>query len=72
MNFVGIDPIKALIYAAVVNGLVAPFVLVFIVLLSSNSRIMGKWVNKKYVTVLGWLTTILMAVAGIAAIVSLF
>ncbi len=40
MNFIGIDPIKALIYSAVGNGLVAPVVLIFIVLLSSNKSVM--------------------------------
>ena len=72
LNFVGIDPIKALIYAAVINGIVAPFVLCFVVLISSSKRIMGEWVNRPFITVIGWVTTGLMAVSGIAAIVSLF
>jgi len=71
-NFIGLDPIKALIYAAVINGIAAPFVLFFIILLSSNKKIMGEWVNKPYITVIGWATAGLMAAAGIAAIVSLF
>lgn len=71
-NFFGIDPIKALIYAAVINGIVAPFVLCFIVLLSSNKKIMGEWTNKPLTTIIGWATTALMAVSGIAAIISLF
>ena len=37
INFIGIDPIKALIYAAVANGIVAPLVLALIVIISSNS-----------------------------------
>lgn len=71
-NFIGLDPIKALIYAAVINGIAAPFVLCFIVLLSSNKKVMGEWVNRPYVTIIGWATTGLMAVAGIAALYSLF
>lgn len=71
MNFVGLDPIKALIYSAVGNGLVAPIVLLFIVLISSNKRIMGEWVNRRSTTIMGWLVTILMTVAGLAAIYSL-
>lgn len=71
LNFVGIDPIKALIYAAVANGLVAPIILFFIVVMSSNKKIMGRWVNKPIVTFIGWMTTILMAVAGMAAIYAL-
>ena len=72
LNFVGLDPIKALIYSAVFNGVVAPVVLVLIVLISSNKKIMGEWVNKKSTTWLGWAVTALMAVAGGAAIWSLF
>lgn len=72
MNFIGLDPMKALIYSAVANGIVAPVVLVFIVLLSSNKKIMGEWVNRRSTTVFGWLITILMALAGLAAIFAIF
>lgn len=72
INFLGIDPFKALIYSAVANGVVAPVVLILIVSLSSNKRVMGEWVNKRYVTVLGWTITIIMLISGVAAIVSLF
>jgi NRAMP (natural resistance-associated macrophage protein)-like metal ion transporter len=72
INFLGIDPIKALIYSAVVNGIVAPVVLTLIVIISSNKRIMGEWVNKKSITWLGWAVTLIMAVAGAAAIWALF
>jgi len=71
LNFVGLDPIKALIYAAVGNGIVAPIVLVLIVLISSNKKIMGDWVNRRSVTALGWLVVVLMAVSGLAAIYAL-
>lgn len=71
LNFVGLDPIKALIYSAVANGVVAPFVLFFIVRLSSSRKVMGHWVNKPFVTFIGWCTTVLMAVAGAAALWSL-
>lgn len=72
INFIGLDPIKALIYSAVANGLVAPIVLLLIVLISSNKKVMGDWVNRPTTTWLGWLITMLMAGAGIAAIISLF
>jgi len=72
LNFVGLDPIKALIYSAVANGLVAPFILYFIVRISSNQKVMGHWVNRKLTTAIGWVTTLVMATAGIAAIVTLF
>lgn len=72
INFLGIDPIKALIYAAVANGITAPIILFLIVRLSSNHKIMGRWVNKRYVTRIGWITTGVMTVAGVAAIWALF
>lgn len=72
INFIGLDPIKALIYSAVVNGIVAPVVLTLIVLTSSNSKIMGEWVNKKSTTVFGWTITAIMGVAGVAAIYAMF
>lgn len=72
LNFIGIDPIDALIYAAIGNALVAPIVLFFIVRMGSNKKIMGRWVNKRLTTFIGWTITVLMAVSGIAAIISLF
>jgi len=72
LNFIGLDPIKALIYSAVGNGIVAPIVLALIVIISSKKHVMGPWVNKRYITVIGWTVTGIMAVAGIAAIYTLF
>jgi NRAMP (natural resistance-associated macrophage protein)-like metal ion transporter len=72
INFLGIDPIKALIYSAFANGIVAPVVLVLIVLISSNKAVMGKWVNKRSTTYFGWLVTLIMVIAGIAGIFALF
>lgn len=71
MNFIGLDPIKALIYSAIANGIVAPLVLCFIVAISSNKQIMGRWVNRRSVTWIGWFVTVTMAVAGVAAIFAL-
>lgn len=72
INFLGIDPIKALIYSAVANGLVAPVILMLIVLISSNKQVMGRWANRPLTTFIGWLVTIIMALAGAAAIYAIF
>ena len=72
INFIGLDPIKALIYAAIGNAIVAPIILALIVLMSSNRKIMGKWTNKPLTTGIGWVVTITMALASIYAIVALF
>jgi len=71
LNYLGIDPIKILIYSAVANGLIAPVILALIVMLASNKAIMGKWTNHPLTTALGWIITLVMVVAGVAAIVSL-
>ncbi len=72
LNFIGLDPIKALIYSAVANALVAPFIIVFIIKISSNKEAMGDYVSGPVVKVFGWVAVLLMAVSGIAAIWSLF
>jgi Mn2+/Fe2+ NRAMP family transporter len=72
MNFVNIDPFKALIYSAVGNGLVAPIILVLIVLISKNKNVMGNRANRPFTTFVGWAITCIMAFAGAATIVSLF
>jgi Mn2+/Fe2+ NRAMP family transporter len=71
INFIGIDPIKALIYSAVINGLVAPPILALIVLLSSNRKIMGDWVNRPVLSWAGWSVVGVMTLAGGAAILAL-
>ncbi|HVV25926.1 MAG TPA: divalent metal cation transporter [Candidatus Saccharimonadales bacterium] len=72
INFIGLNPIKALIYSAVANGIVAPIVLALVVLISSNKKIMGRWVNSAFTTSVGWIVTFLMVVSGVAAIIALF
>lgn len=70
MNFIGIDPMKALIYSAVANGLIAPIILALIILLSSNKKIMGERANHPITALLGWIITGIMALAGLATIFS--
>lgn len=72
LNFVGLDPIKALIYSAVANGLAAPLLLVVIVLISSSKKIMGTYASNLTSKILGWLCVALMTVAGLATIYSFF
>jgi len=72
INFLHIDPIKALIYSAVANGLVAPLILLMIVLISSNHKTMGQWVNRPSTKWAGLAVTGLMTLAGLAVTFSLF
>lgn len=71
MNFIGLNPIKALIYSAVLNGIVAPIIIVLILLIARNTHIMGEWKNGKTSATLGWILALLMTCSGVAAIYAL-
>jgi NRAMP (natural resistance-associated macrophage protein)-like metal ion transporter len=71
INFVGLNPIKALIYSAVANGIVAPVILLLIMLIARNYKTMGEWKNGKISSFLGWVLVVLMGFSGVAAIISL-
>ncbi len=72
INFLNIDPIKALIYAAFINGLVAPIILSLVVIISSKKKVMGRWTNKRSTTYFGWAITAMMVVVAVAGVISLF
>lgn len=72
ISWLGIDPIKALYYAAALNGLTAPPLMVMILLVSGNKKIMGKYINKKISAIIGWVITIIMSAAGILLLVEIF
>lgn len=71
-NYIGLDPIRQLIYAAVGNGLIAPIVLVLIMLLAGNRHVMGEWRNGHLSTIFGWMVTLIMTVAGVGTIWAIF
>jgi len=71
VNFVGIPPFKMLYYTAVLNGLVAPPLLVLILLISNNSKIMGRHTNGWLSNALGILVTVVMTAAGIGLLLYL-
>lgn len=68
MNFLGINPIDALVYTAVLNGIVAPPLLVMVMLAARNPKVMGKQTIGPVLTILGWVATIgmFLALAGLA------
>lgn len=66
LNLGGTNPIRMLFLSAVLNGLLAPPLLVLVMLVGNNKTIMGTSVNGLWLNVLGWLATALMAVAAIA------
>lgn len=72
LNLVGINPIKALIWSAVLNGIVAPFIIYYIVRISSNRNVMGKWTSGIWSKSLGYLSLALMTLAAMGAIYAIF
>ncbi len=70
INFVGINPIRALFLAAVINGFLAPPLLVVIMLISNNRKVMKGRVNSRWANILGWTTTIVMFAAAIGLVLT--
>jgi Mn2+/Fe2+ NRAMP family transporter len=66
VNFVGINPIRALVWTSVLNGVLAPPILVVIMRLANDRRVLGDRVNGLMTNVAGWLTTAAMFAAAIA------
>jgi Mn2+/Fe2+ NRAMP family transporter len=65
------NPIRILFLSAVLNGLLAPPLMVLVMLVGSNRKIMGKHVNGFWLTLLGWTATAVMIGAAIAFFVTL-
>lgn len=70
-NLFHVDPIKSLLYSAVINGVIAPIILIYILLLSSSKQIMGEWVNKRPAKIVGWIAVVLMFGVSIVGIIGL-
>jgi Mn2+/Fe2+ NRAMP family transporter len=70
VDFLGISPMDALFWTAVINGLLAPPLLVVIMLIANNKQIMGQRTNGGWENVLGWTTAVLMFAAAVALILT--
>jgi Mn2+/Fe2+ NRAMP family transporter len=66
IDFIGINPINALFWTAVINGVVAPPLLVVVMLIANNKRVMGKRTNGLFTNIIGWLAAAVMFAAAIA------
>ena len=69
LNFTSIDPFKALYWSAVLNGVLAAPLMATMMLIASNPKIMGRFVLSRTMRVMGWLGTLVMAVATVAFLV---
>ena len=68
MNYIGISPVKALIYTAILYGLTAPVLIAVILHISNNKAVMGKFTNSKISNVLGFAALLIMTVAAVVLI----
>jgi NRAMP (natural resistance-associated macrophage protein)-like metal ion transporter len=68
LTFFGINPMKALVFAGIVQGFSTPFLMLVLMLITNNKKIMGRWLNTPAMNALGWLTTIAMFAAAIGLV----
>jgi len=71
LNFLRLDAIKMLFFSAVLNGLLAPPLILLVLLLTNDPLVMGKRVNSTLLRILGWLTFLVMAAAAIGLLLTL-
>ena len=64
INFIHIDPIKALVYTAVINGIIAVPILFAVMKIANDKRILKDDTNNRVSNVIGWLTFVIMGVSG--------
>ena len=72
LDFVGFNAVKMLFYSAVLNGVLAPPLILLVVLLTSKSEVMGIRVNSRPLRYLGWATAGIMTAACIAMCVTMY
>ena len=64
LSLLSVNPIKLLIFVAVINGVIAAPLLIIVMIVSNNRRLMGDYVNGHAANILGWITCAVMAVAS--------
>jgi NRAMP (natural resistance-associated macrophage protein)-like metal ion transporter len=69
INFTNIDPIQALVYTAVINGVTAVPILFVVMRIANDKKILGKRVNNRLSNILGWTT---VAVMGFAVVIMFY
>jgi NRAMP (natural resistance-associated macrophage protein)-like metal ion transporter len=70
MNFLGFNPMKALVFSGIVQGFSTPPLLLLIMLMTNNRKIMGNRVNTRGLNILGWITTAAIFAASIGLLIT--
>ena len=71
MNFTPIDPVKALYWSAVINGVLAAPVMIMLMLLARKASVMGRFAVGGILNALGWISTGAMALSVLGLAVSM-
>ncbi|MBZ5537717.1 MAG: Nramp family divalent metal transporter [Acidobacteriia bacterium] len=70
LDYLGFNAVKMLFWSAVINGLLAPPLILLVILLTSNRKVMGKRVNPPLLKYLGWATFGVMTAAAVGMIIT--
>jgi NRAMP (natural resistance-associated macrophage protein)-like metal ion transporter len=70
LNFLGLNAVKMLFWSAVINGLLAPPLILLVILLTSSRKVMGEHVNSPVLRYLGWATFVMMAAAAVGMLIT--
>ena len=70
LDFLGLNPIRALFLAAVINGLAAVPLMVMLMLISNNPKVVGKFPLPLYLRLVGWIATVCMFISSLAFLIS--
>jgi Mn2+/Fe2+ NRAMP family transporter len=70
INYTGLNAVKMLFWSAVVNGVLAPPLILLVLLLTSDPKVMGDRVSSTMERTLGWMTFVIMAAAAVGLLVT--
>jgi Mn2+/Fe2+ NRAMP family transporter len=70
LNYFGFNAVRMLFWSAVINGLLAPPLILLVILLTSSRKVMGKRVNSPLLRYLGWATFAVMTAAALGMIIT--
>ena len=70
LNFAGLNAVKMLFWSAIINGLLAPPLILLVILLTSSPKVMGKRVNSPLLRYLGWATFGVMTAAAVGMLIT--
>jgi Mn2+/Fe2+ NRAMP family transporter len=68
LNYLGFNAVKMLFWSAVINGLLAPPLILLVILLTSSPKVMGSRVNSPGLRLLGWATLLVMIAAAMGMV----